>query len=548
MCHPAPMAIVPESRARRIALAVAFQGLLAIITTWPLATRWRTHLPLGAESVPTVPQFNLWTLQWNAARIPDLFRGYWDAPIFAPTAGAFARSEAQPLTGLLFTVVRPFTGEVGGYNLVLLTMLTLNGLVLALLARRLGADYPAALLAGALGQTLPFVSNELGVLQLVPLFPFWLLLERLVAYRQRPNWVRLADAGAALGALALVSGYYALFTGLVLVVIGPPLVIGARPWRQLARDVAIAGAIAGAIALPFSLAQQRHTAGSSWSYETVEANSARGTDLVRHDDGTVGVPWAFERDGGQALFPGGVALLLAGIGIAGATRTQRRFVVGAIVAAALLAIVALGLRLHVAGHVPYAFVRDHVPGFDRLRSPFRAAVMTQALLAALGALGLAWLWRRPAGRVLAVAFVVASVIETVHWDQPTSRVPDVAGFDWVQWLDDAPSGVVAMVPFPATGNVGDYDDTTVAMLAGLEHGHPLVNGYTGLFPESYRSLRSEMAWFPDAATVAMLDEFDVTYVVIRHDWERATTAAVTLPALGYERVFAGATRDVWRRR
>lgn len=542
------MATVPQSRATRAALAVASQGLLAVITTWPLATRWRTHLPLGAEAVPTVPQFNLWTLQWNAARIPDLFRGYWDAPIFAPTAGTFARSEAQPLTGMLFTIVRPFTGDVGGYNVVLLALLTLNGLALALLARRLGANYPAALLAGAIGQTLPFVFNELGVLQLVPLFPFWLLLERLVAYRQRPGCARLAAAGAALGALALVSGYYALFTGLVLVVMGPALVIGVRPWRLLARDVAVAGAIAGAIALPFSLAQQHNTAGATWSYETVEVNSARGIDLLRHDDGTVGVPWAFERDGGQALFPGGFLLLLAGIGVAGSTRSHRRFVVGAIAAAALLAIVALGLRLRIAGHVPYAFWRDHVPGFDRLRSPFRAAVMPQALLAALAALGLAWLWRRPAGRVLAVAFVVASVIETVHWDQPTSRVPEVAAFDWVQWLDDAPAGVVAMVPFPTSGNVDDYEDTTVAMLAGLEHGHPLVNGYTGLFPESYRSLRAELAWFPDAATVAMLDEFDVAYVVIRHDWERATTAARVLPDLGYERVFAGTARDVWRRR
>jgi hypothetical protein len=78
--------------------ASGLYAALAIVLTWPLALRLTTHLPIGAESSPTVPLFNLWTLRWNAERLAEGYRGYWDAPIFHPTTGAFAFSEPQPLT------------------------------------------------------------------------------------------------------------------------------------------------------------------------------------------------------------------------------------------------------------------------------------------------------------------------------------------------------------------------------------------------------------------------------------------------------------------
>jgi hypothetical protein len=531
-------------RVARASIAVAVNATLAVVTTWPLALDWRSRIPLGAERVATVPQFNLWTLRWNADRFEHLYRGYWNAPIFWPIDGAFARSEAQPLTGLVYTALRPFGGGTGAYNLTLWCLLVLNGLALSLLARRLGASFPAVLLAGALGQSLAFVFNELGVLQLVPLFPVWLLIERVVAYRQRPSTARLAGAGACLGALALVSGYYALFTLLAVVLAGPILLAGAARPAVLARDVTAALAVAVALAAPFSLAQRSATAGERWTDETVRSNSARAVDWLQHEDATVRVPWARARDGGTALFPGAFLLALAVVGVAAPGR-HRRVAVASVAAALLLALVSLGTRLRWGDVAPYEFLRDHVAGFDRLRSPFRAAAITQAFVATLAALGLAWAWRRPAGRIIAVAFVVASLVETVHWDQPVVDVPDVAAFDWVRWLSRAPDGAVAMVPFPASGSVGDYEATTTAMLAGLEHDHPLVNGYTGLFPDSYRELRARMLTFPDPASVAGLREHGVRYVVLRQDDDRYAATIGRLPRFGFERAFEGEVRDVW---
>jgi hypothetical protein len=174
--------------------------------------------------------------------------------------------------------------------------------------------------------------------------------------------------------------------------------------------------------------------------------------------------------------------------------------------------------------------------------------MTQSLLVVLTALALAWMWRRPAGRVLAVAFVFASVAETVHWNQPTEVVPRVARFDWVRWLADAPDGAAVMVPFPASGSVNDYEDTTTAMLASLEHGHPIVNGYTGLFPQAYADLRADMELFPDDFDLRLLADSGARYLVLRHDFERYELANTYLERYGWILRFTGEGsdgRDVW---
>ena len=59
---------------------------------------------MGSETRATLPLFNLWTLSWNGERIPHLWFGYWDTPIFYPHAGAFGLSDPQPLTELLFAI------------------------------------------------------------------------------------------------------------------------------------------------------------------------------------------------------------------------------------------------------------------------------------------------------------------------------------------------------------------------------------------------------------------------------------------------------------
>ncbi len=537
-------------RRTRLTIAAIVHGTVAIITTWPLALDWRTHLPLGSERVATVPQFNLWTLRWNADRAADHYTGYWDAPIFAPLAGAFARSEAQPLTGLAFAALRPLGGNVGAYNLTLWAFLIANALAAHRLARRLGAHFGAALLVGVLAQTLPFTFNELGVLQLVPLFPIWLILGDLVAYRRQPTARHLIAAGCWFATLCLISGYYALFTVVLLVIVAPWFVIVRdRRWRCIVRHALLAAATVGLLAGAFVGSQQSQTADESWSSETVLALSAQPSAWIQHSSDAIDVPWAPVADRGQALFPGGILLGLAVAGVVGAPRQLRLIAFTALAGAVAMFALSLGLRWSMFGWSPYSALREHVAGFDRLRSPFRAAAIAQAAMVVLAASCVLRAWCRRCGRVAITLLVFLAALETVHWDQPSARVQDVREFDWVQWLADRPGGAVAMVPFPASGSVVDYEDTTTAMLAQFEHGHPLVNGYTGLFPDDYRELRFRMEVFPEdpAESMTALNRSVARYVVLRDDIEDHAAAEHALVDFGWTLVFDGADRDVWSR-
>src|SRR5205085_1731885 len=123
--------------------------------------------------------FNLWTLEWNVHSLARGYSGYWDAPIFYPTRGTFALSEAQALTGLVFGALTAAVSGVTAYNLVLLGALVANAFAARRLFAVLSASEVVATAAGLLALGLSFVWKELGVLQLTMLWPVWLSFTEL---------------------------------------------------------------------------------------------------------------------------------------------------------------------------------------------------------------------------------------------------------------------------------------------------------------------------------------------------------------------------------
>ncbi len=571
-CAPYPDLM---SRAR---VQVPFHALVALVLTWPLAGHLTDSVPLGVETVGTVPLFNLWTLRWNQDQVGDLFRHYWDAPIFHPTPGAFALSEPQPLTGLFFAPISWAThNPVLAYNITLLVILTLNGIAAARLCRRLGAGPWPAALAGVMAQALPFVAGQLGVLQLVVVFPLFLLADAVLAWAPRGGRRRAALIGLWLAVTFLTCGYYGLFA---VVVIGlASLTLIRRSWFVGSRaiDLVLGAAVFSVLVLPVVLEQAHYTAPYRRAAETIENLSAEPVDFLRLPPGALGssfLPWLRDEGGSAHFLYPGTALLglavagamielvrvarsraarsraaatgtaVAAVGPAEPTATidglieQRRRVLFCVAAAGLAIVLSVGLRLDIGGFRPYDVLRLHVPGFANLRSPFRFAVLDQVFLVPLAglALGRLWGWRpglvTPAARVavgigLAVAIIAVGVVEVAPWPEPLFVVPDPGG-DWVTWLQDHPVGAapgaesgdgsVAMVPFPVSGDVTAYESTSRWMLSGLDHGHPLVNGYSGLFPASYDELEAAMQSFPSERSVASLRARHVTYVVVARSW------------------------------
>ena len=552
----------------RARVLVPLYAAVAAVVTWPLVAHLTDGITRGAEPVNTVPLFNLWTLRWNQAAIAEGFRHYWDAPLFHPELGGFALSEPQPLTGLVFAPLALVTGNpVLALNLVLLAGLVVNGLAGHRLARTLGAAPVPAAVTGGLAVALPFAAVQLGVLQLVMVWPLFLLVDAVIRWAPEGGRRRAALIGLWLATAFLTCGYYGLFAAVVL---GPAtLVFVRRSWFSRARalDIAVALGVFAVLAGPFLVGQARITADYSRSEETIEGLSATAADFWRlPDESPLGgvLPLPTDAEGGHALYPGTVLLALAVAGLVVAARAvgddedsagRRRRLTFLVVAVILSRIVSLGLNLDLFGVEPYEGLRRFVPGFESLRSPFRADVLTQVLLVALAsfALDAAWRWLRPAegrtrvplaaGAVLGVAVVGLALAETGVMPSPVHTV-DRSTPDWAAYLDDHPPDgggepVLAFLPFPEDGRAASYEPTVEHMIDVLDADATTVNGYSGLFPEPYNALEGPAREYPDYRADEMMAELGVDAVVVDEDWLAANPAAASALDATYREMYRG---------
>ncbi len=169
---------------------------IAVFASWPLCLSPASTISIGFETEATVPLLNVWTLWWNSDRLAAGFQGYWNAPIFHPTDGAFAFSEAQPTMLIAAPVVWLTGSRVLGYNVYLLLILTLNGWSSQRLLRRIGHRPWLAFCGGVMCQMLPFVWWQSGVVQLTTLFGIvWTVHALLDVFDPRQSSIRGATAG-----------------------------------------------------------------------------------------------------------------------------------------------------------------------------------------------------------------------------------------------------------------------------------------------------------------------------------------------------------------
>jgi hypothetical protein len=96
--------------------------------------------------------------------------------------------------------------------------------------------------------------------------------------------------------------------------------------------------------------------------------------------------------------------------------------------------------------------------------------------------------------------------------QPTAR--------WAGWLDQhaRDRAVMAFVPFPPSGQVGEFQETAARMVQSVDKDLTTVNGYSGQFPDKYEFLSNAMYGYPTARGDAALRGFRVGYLVASTAW------------------------------
>ena len=499
---------------------------LSIFVTWPQALFLSSQLAAHHDAY-----FSIWRIAWIAHVLATSPLTIFDANIFSPATATLAYSDATMLEGLvgapLLWAGLPPTLV---YNLLLLGGFAGSGVAMFVLARHLTARTAPSLVAAAIFTMLPyriehFMHLELQWAMFIPL-AFWALHRAVESMSWR--WGVLAGLFLWLQVLACV--YYGVFLAITLLLFVPVLVLVTARDR-IVRLVPVIGAavvVAAVLTLPFALPYRAASA---------ELGGRPMTDIARYSATPVNYlatshlnrvwGWTSDRWGGSELrlFPGAIALLLAALGV---TWRPERTVLLYAATAALAVELSFGLN-----GVVYRAMVEHVSALQGFRSLSRFAVVASCALAMLAAVGAARLeaaigssaWRR-AVMIGLTALLLIDYGNTAMGLTPADPVepPDV-----YKVIRGAAAGVMLELPMPDLDHLPGWDPYYQAW--SLWHWRPLINGYSGYYPDDYLSTAMLTKVFPEEGTIDRLRAHKVRYVIVHrafYDQERYTALMLRL--------------------
>ena len=161
-----------------------------------------------------------------------------------------------------------------------------------------------------------------------------------------------------------------------------------------------------------------------------------------------------------------------------------------------------------------------LPGLATMRVPARFHVLASLAVAALAALGLAGLLARlrsPRARRLAGALAVTLLAlellpRQLAWPPLRREAEFPPVYAWLAGRSDVRA--LLELPWRAPGPTPELRDIPI-MYLGTRHWRPLVNGYSGYFPEHYQWLRQRCCWpVPQGEALAALRRWGVTHVLV----------------------------------
>lgn len=383
-------------RLRAAAEAVLRAGLLLGLALWMTKDTWRSPGRLvGGGDLPDWVG-TLWTYWWTGFALEHGHNPFVASWNFLPV-GQFPVAQFNLVDAVLAAPIIRVFGPMLGYNLVALGVLWTSGLAASALARGVGASPWAALVAGLSLESSTFLATEvrdgrLSQALLAPMLLGFLALHRLSIGRGR--LLLPVAAGLAVAATTGVYWYYGLF----LVAGAAPLWLAELPRHDRARwaRLGLAAGICALIVVPpaLILAHAYH------KLPGVTRPLEAWLDVGPLGRGDFSLSMAIDQSlqpswplffAGSGLADLRVSLGLLALALGGlffSPRGRLRWLAVGVVGY----ILALGPYLHGAdGQVkplalPYLFVYDHLPFFDRLWWPRRWTVLVWISLGVLASL------------------------------------------------------------------------------------------------------------------------------------------------------------------
>jgi hypothetical protein len=496
---------------RRALAALLLFTLLAVAHTWPLASAPADY----SRHDTSDPVLNEWVIAWVAHQLPRDPLHLFDANIFHPESNTLAFSEHMFVQGVLGApLIWIGVPTIAVHNVLILAGLVLSGWTMCLVMYRWTGDPWAAVLSGML---LAFNAHSLGRLshlqalhvEFLPIAVY--ALDRLLVTARLRYALLLAIAYAA---QSLTSNYLLVFTTFALVAAAT-----VRPGEWLTRAAArtglllvLAAAIGSALLIPFLLPylQASRDQGLTRSLVEVAKYSGSWQDYLAASSRLHYGLWSFQfwRGGGVPLFPGIVAAGLTVVALASGAALSRP-------ARPWLALGIVGCVLSFGTSLPgYATLYELIPLLQGIRASVRFGFLFLVAVAALAGFGLVFLRRRiPTDRGRLAASLAALLLVTVEAARapmsftPPHRTPSL----YKMFATEADANAVVELPFFSPSQ---FHLNVHYMLHSTLHWRPLLNGYSGFLPQSYREHYQELRTFPDRRAIAALREWGVTHVVV----------------------------------
>lgn len=376
--------------------AALFYFAFTAVQTWPLL-KW---IP-DSDVIPNDlgdPLLNAWIVWWNAHAVPFTAR-WWNAPIFHPTEGALAFSEA--LLGLA-PITTPIQwlggGPVAAYDVAFFLTFPLSALAAHVLVYRLTRRHDAGVIAGLVYGFAPFRVAHFPQIQVLTSYWMPLALVGLHAYvaSRKPRWLLLFGVSWLMQALS--NGYYLLFF---------PVLLGCWiAWFVIARDnvrtaaaVIAAWFVASLPLIPLLWSYRRIHAGFGFTRDVGEIGTFGADVLSLLDASPLLKFWhlrAFHQAEGE-LFPGFTAallvLLLLGTWLWKSEWTMRLSRVTAVLLIGSAAMIGVALSGVVLGPWAIAIGKTTLVSVRVVSKPFSIGLLLLAL-AVLTVPRVAATWRR----------------------------------------------------------------------------------------------------------------------------------------------------------
>ena len=506
----------PRSRWTRASLVAV---LLAVLHTWPLATAPATL----SRNDNGDAMLNEWIVAWVQHQLPRDPLQLFQANIFYPAADSLAFSEPLIVPALLGAPVRLAGGSpVLVSNVLLLLGLTLTMLGMYALVYEWTRDEVAALVAGAVFAFNTHTLMRLAHLQAMHAYglPLTLLaVDRLLTKGRMQDALWLA---LWMTLMAYTSGYFVVFA---LFLVAVAAAVRAPIWipnvRQVAPRVAVAAVLTVIAVFPLTVPYRR---------VAVEQHMMRSLDNVAEYSAT---PQGYLASAGrlhQRLWSGGDQhdAFFPGITVIALGLCAFAFVRAATSAhVAMLAGIALtGVVMSLGTNTPvYGWLYAVFPPLSAIRAAARFGILFLLAMAGLAGFGVWQIRTRVGARAARLVGAAALGLVTIEALDAPLKFREFRGIPHLYALLAQEAGPVVLVEQPFYPPQAVFQNAEY-VLNSTAHWRPLMNGYSGYTPDSYREFTKTFWFFPQPHAIEAMQRAGVTHVMVHPERFDSLAAAI----------------------